>query len=151
MPTLEPPTLEPLRDHDLPRLLELMRDYHAHDGLEFNVEKATRAVGNMLETSRGQVWLILEAETVIGYVALVWSYSLEYGGLAAEVDELYLKPEARGRGVGRAVMKRFFEFCRAENVMLLRLETEPDNEAARGFYETLGFEIVKRRFMQLEF
>ncbi|NJK44835.1 MAG: GNAT family N-acetyltransferase [Pleurocapsa sp. SU_196_0] len=143
------PVLKTFFHQDLNILLELMRDYYAHDGLEFNAAKAAQAVKDMLETSGGRVWLILEADIVIGYVVLIWSYSLEYGGLAAELDELYLRSEARGHGVGRAVMQQVLEICREAGVVLLRLETEPGNEAARGFYGSLGFEIVKREFMQL--
>jgi ribosomal protein S18 acetylase RimI-like enzyme len=143
--------LEEITRDTLKTLLELMREYYAHDRLEFDRDKAERAVIGMVQIAQGRIWLILEDDTVMGYVVLIWSYSLEYGGLAAELDELYLKPEARGRGIGREALRQFLEFCRSAGVVLLRLETEPDNEAARGFYKALGFEVVERRFMQLEF
>jgi ribosomal protein S18 acetylase RimI-like enzyme len=143
--------LEELNRDTLDTLLELMRAYYAHDGLDFDAETAARAVTGMVQVAQGKIWLILEGDTVMGYAVLIWSYSLEYGGLAAELDELYLKPETRGRGVGKAAMQALLEFCREADVVLLRLETEPSNEAARGFYRTLGFEVVKRTFMQLEF
>jgi ribosomal protein S18 acetylase RimI-like enzyme len=143
--------LEEIDRDSLNTLLELMRNYYAHDGLNFDAEKAARAVTGMMQMARGRIWLILEDDAVMGYAVLIWSYSLEYGGLAAELDEFYLKPEARGRSVGKAAMQAFLEVCRDAGVVLLRLETELENEAARGFYRTLGFEIVKRTFMQLEF
>ncbi len=145
-------TLKPVRSEDtlsLETLLSLMAAYYAHDHILFDLEKAQVAVLRMLKGAHGRAWLALEAERPVGYAVLVWSYSLEYGGRASELDELYLIPEARGRGVGRTVMLELLQTCRDEGVVLLRLETEPENESARAFYASLGFSDVPRRFMQL--
>ena len=112
---------------DVPALCALMRQYYAHDHLEFNEARATTALQTLLHKARGSAWLLSNDQADIGYAVIVWSYSLEYGGLEAVLDELYLAPAARDAGA-----------------VVLRLETERDNESARAFYARLGFETLDR-------
>jgi ribosomal protein S18 acetylase RimI-like enzyme len=130
---------------DIPALCALMRQYYAHDQLEFIESRATNALHTLLNEARGMAWLLSVDSVDIGYAVIVWSYSLEYGGIEAVLDELYLSPEARGSGLGRALMRHVAQAARtAGGAVVLRLETEHDNENARAFYAQLGFEPLDR-------
>ena len=48
-----------------------------------------------------RAWLIREGGRVVGYAVLGLGFGIEYGGADAFVDDLYLVPEARGRGLGQ--------------------------------------------------
>ncbi len=61
---------------------------------------------------------------------------------AAFVYDLYLKPAARGRGLGRGAMRAGAEWCRARGVERLGLSVGGHNTVARSLYESLGFEPV---------
>lgn len=77
----------------------------------------------------------IDGETA-GYALLAKTYSQEAGGLAVWVEELYLRPEHRGRGVG----SEFLEFVRKDvPAARYRLETEPENESAARLYERHGY------------
>lgn len=134
----------------LERTLELMRAYYEHDGLKFDPPRQRQALEEMLRQDRGRAWLALNGAEVVGYAVVVFSFSLEYGGLEAELDELSLKPEARGHGIGRAVTKLVLDELRAIGAAVVTLETEADNQAARAFYSRLGFADSERRLMRLE-
>jgi ribosomal protein S18 acetylase RimI-like enzyme len=145
MPEIRPATLE-----DMTALLTLMRAYYAFDHLEFNAERAERALHTMLHEARGAAWLLCDGGTPLGYAVVVWSYSLEYGGLEAVLDELYLEPAARGAGCGSRLTEHVAQACKDCGAVVLRLETEPDNESARVFYRRLGFEPLERVLMKRE-
>ena len=75
---------------------------------------------------------------VLGYALLAFSYSNEAGGDVVWVDELYVKSEYRGMGIGN----RFFDFLSNEykDFARFRLETEPANDGAKRLYKRMGFE-----------
>jgi ribosomal protein S18 acetylase RimI-like enzyme len=53
--------------------------------------------------------------------------------------ELYVEPERRGHGLGRALMQTAIEIARAEGATYMDLGTSEDDVAARALYESLGF------------
>ena len=83
---------------------------------------------------------IFEAEGVpCGFALLSKTFSQEAGGLSVTIEEIYLEPEYRGRGMGTA----FFEFLKHEfPAMRFRIEVEDDNEGAKRLYERMGFELL---------
>ncbi len=71
-----------------------------------------------------------------------WGFGIEYGGADAFVDDLYLVPEARGRGLGTVVLGLLEEQARelgAGNLALF-LVVDPDNTPAQRLYRRRGFE-----------
>ena len=66
-------------------------------------------------------------------------WSNEFGGNLLFVDELFVKPESRNRGIGR----NFFEYINTERPfagVVCALEVAPNNDRARRLYASLGFE-----------
>lgn len=81
-----------------------------------------------------------------GYALLIHDYSQEAGGVQLWLDELYIRPEFQGQGLGTA----FFSFLSEnlpETVKRLRLEYEPDNLRARALYQRWGFEPLEYQQM----
>jgi ribosomal protein S18 acetylase RimI-like enzyme len=64
----------------------------------------------------------------------VWSDKLD-----AYLEELYVVPERRGEGLGRAIMERALELARERGAGRIDLGTAVDDRAARALYESLGF------------
>ena len=62
-----------------------------------------------------------------------------YGGACGHVGDVVVAPEARGRGVGKALMAAGEEWARARGYRMLTLNVFLGNEKARGLYEELGF------------
>ncbi|HET8528965.1 MAG TPA: GNAT family N-acetyltransferase [Gaiellaceae bacterium] len=61
------------------------------------------------------------------------------------VDVLYVRPEARGRGLARELMRAAAEHAREQGADVLELDVLEHNEAARQAYDRMGFTTVERR------
>ena len=66
-------------------------------------------------------------------------YSHEAGGLELWVEELYVRPAFRGRGLGHEFFAWLRGLAAAEHIRRIRLETEPENERAAALYARMGF------------
>jgi ribosomal protein S18 acetylase RimI-like enzyme len=71
---------------------------------------------------------------VIRFRASLWSDHLE-----AYLEELYVAPEQRGRGMGRALLEQTLEAARAAGASRIELGTSETDTAARSLYESCGF------------
>ncbi|NYI03971.1 GNAT family N-acetyltransferase [Allostreptomyces psammosilenae] len=67
-----------------------------------------------------------------------------YGFVAADVPELTLgvRPDWRGRGVGRALLEELAEQARAAGLRAISLSVERENRPAHGLYRSVGFRVV---------
>lgn len=64
----------------------------------------------------------------------VWSE-----GPVALLEELYVKPQRRGKGLGRELLDSVLGFARSEGAAMAEVITGEDDTAARGLYESFGF------------
>ena len=100
------PTFKVAEDSDADLLVEFMRELYAFDQDPFDDRRARAALEGLLkDASLGRVWLIHEGDRAVGYVAITFGYSLEYGGPLAVIDELYLRAGHRGQGLGPRALK----------------------------------------------
>ncbi len=90
------------------------------------------------------LWL---GEKRAGYVILTLDYSFEFRGRDAFIDEPYVGPEFRRRGLGRRAMEFVEEKARALNVNALRLEVDRDNDPAVELYRRTGYADQGRHLM----
>ncbi|HZG50603.1 MAG TPA: GNAT family N-acetyltransferase [Pyrinomonadaceae bacterium] len=125
---------------DADELVEMMREFYAFDHIAFDEAAARGALRQILGDDKfGIVHLIrVETETA-GYLVLTFGFSLEFHGRDAFVDELYLRENFRGRGIGKASIEFAAEVCRREGIAALHLEAERANTRAAGLYRQAGF------------
>ncbi len=129
------------RPGDLEQLLPLVAAYHEFEKIDSSAEQRETALLFLLgEQEFGAVWLIEAERQLAGYIALCKGFSIEFGGFDAFVDEFYLDPAFRGRGIGKAVLDGIDALARELGVQALHLEVARDNERARGLYRGAGFE-----------
>ena len=74
-----------------------------------------------------------------GLAVLRFRPSIWTEGLECYLAELYVVPERRGQGLGRALMEAAIELARREGADTMDLGTSEDDVAARALYEKLGF------------
>jgi ribosomal protein S18 acetylase RimI-like enzyme len=143
------PVFKPATSDEIEILIVMMRDFYAHDGtVAFDEAIARRSLlGVISDDTFGRVFLILLANEVAGYAVLTFGYSLEFHGRDAFVDEIYLRAEYRGRGIGKRALQFLTEVCAAEGVNALHLEVERTNTPAQAVYRKFGFEDHDRYLM----
>ncbi len=76
---------------------------------------------------------------ILGYGMIAKSFSTEFGKPCIWIEDLYLKPEYRGLGVG----SKFFDYLEETYTdHIFRLEVEEENERAVRVYEKNGFSVL---------
>jgi ribosomal protein S18 acetylase RimI-like enzyme len=125
---------------------EVRRLVHAHadarattPGVEYVRADAERMPGPYI-APRGGLWLAVADQVGVGCVAL---RPLDDAN-AAEVKRMFVDPDWRGHGVGRALMETVIAGARARGYRTLRLGTLHDMDAAQGLYRSLGFSPIER-------
>jgi ribosomal protein S18 acetylase RimI-like enzyme len=142
------PSFRLARRGDARTLVALRAAFNASQGYREDAARARRVLGELLsQPSAGRVWLIERGRVPVGYVALCFGFSLEWGGRDAFVDELYVEPLARRRGLGRAAVRFALAQAARHGVRAIHLEVEQTNAAARALYARLGFRSNDRRIM----
>ncbi len=139
--TLHPDiTLELAGPAQLEELLPLVAAYHAFEEVETSVEQRRNSVSKLLQDkSLGEIWLVRKMDDLIGYIAICYSYSIEFGGRDAFIDEFYMDASERGMGIGGHVLKEIAALLRARGIVAVHLEVDSGNERARAAYARAGF------------
>jgi GNAT superfamily N-acetyltransferase len=83
--------------------------------------------------------VLLGGEGPDGLAVLRFQPSLWTEALECYLAELYVVPERRGHGLGRALMERAIEVARETGADYMHLGTSDDDVAARSLYESVGF------------
>lgn len=124
---------------DVPALVALMSEFYAESGFPLATEPATRAFEMLIANSTlGTVWLLEADGEPAGYVVLTVCYAMEYGGLRGFVDDLYVRPSFRGRGLGGEAMAELRRAAAAYGVRALQVEVGSANDGARRLYARSG-------------
>ena len=77
--------------------------------------------------------------TPCGFALLSKTFSQEAGGVSVTIEEIYIDPEYRSKGLAT----EFFEWLKNDScAMRLRLEVEDCNVGAKRLYERMGFELL---------
>lgn len=128
---------------DREEFLKLTREFYASDAVLHDVpdDYHTAAFEEMMRSRTYLCGYLMECDgAIVGYGLTARSYSHEAGGPVVWLEELYIRPKFRSRGLG----SEFFRRVAAENpdARRFRLEVEPDNLRAIELYERLGYEAL---------
>ena len=124
------------------RLLQAQFDEHQ---ILLSPERLDAAVSGMIENrERGTMLLALEDAQPVGLAALSYTWTLERGGLVAWLDELYVLPRCRGRGLGTALLYAAQDVAKTAGCAALELEVDGTHRRAENLYKRAGFEPLPR-------
>jgi len=139
------------RDEDLDQLVELLGLLFSQEA-EFapDAQKQRRALSRILgDASVGRIYVVREAGRVLGMCSLLYTVSTAEGGKAAWLEDFVVRPERRGRGVGRMLLEHVIGQARADGVLRVSLLTDAGNERAQDLYRSVGFAASAMRPMRL--
>jgi len=136
----------------IPLLVDLMEKFYQESGYALNRKRATHAFASLLSDKRlGTVWLIQADTEIAGYIVITLGFSMEYGGMTATLDDMFIRPDFRGKGLGKAALAGVRDACREADVRAMHVEVGPDNAPALAVYRNAGFTSMDDRgLMYLE-
>jgi GNAT superfamily N-acetyltransferase len=136
--------------NDIPLLVNLMDEFYSEAGYELNRPDAANAFASILANkSLGHIWLIEYETQVAGYVVLTLKYAMEYGGLMACLDDLYVKKPFRNMGLATSALADVRDFCKSIQVRAISVEVGKDNDPAQVVYKRTGFVNTDRQLLTL--
>jgi GNAT superfamily N-acetyltransferase len=91
------------------------------------------------EPERGACWVAEDDGRLCGYLLAVYIFSLEHGGLMAEIDEVFVSAQKRSMGVGALLVAQAERDLIMRGLVRLQLQLGVGNDRARVFYERHGF------------
>src|SRR5258708_7227126 len=125
---------------DLSLVLEMMDAFYRDQQMRFNAEAATSALGQMLaDPARGGAYLVICNGARAGYLFLTSCFSVEFHGEFMLLDELYLRPAFRRKGIGSVAVLFPESVFREPGGRALRLEGGRENAATPSLYGRMGF------------
>ncbi|MBO5097487.1 MAG: GNAT family N-acetyltransferase [Agathobacter sp.] len=135
-------TIRLMTREDAQHVIDMMRVFYASPAVLSNgsEEIFQNDVENCVNDSPYlEGYIIEDGQKILGYGMIAKSFSTEFGKPCMWIEDLYLKEEARGLGLG----SKFLHFV-AEKYpeAILRLEVEEENERAIKTYRKCGFDVL---------
>jgi ribosomal protein S18 acetylase RimI-like enzyme len=133
---------------DVDLLVNLEVRFYAGENYPFDAAEARTLLVRLLhEPQRGRVFVAVRGSELVGYLILTFCYSMEFHGINAIVDELYIQPDARGLGLGKRALALAETTCIEMGIRALHLEVERRNTTAQELYRSRGFKDHDRYLM----
>ncbi|KAF2420688.1 GNAT family N-acetyltransferase [Microbacterium sp. B35-30] len=113
---------------------------------DFNTEFDTDSPGPVLlaERLRGllagaQTFALLSGDPAVGIALVTLRPNVWYEGPVALLDEMYVAPQARGAGIGGAIVDRLIADCLRDGVSAIEINVDEGDVDAQRFYARHGF------------
>lgn len=131
-----------MAESDRDNVLEMMREFYSSPAVftDGSDEIFLKDIDNCVNDNPYVEGYIFEGESnILGYAMIAKSFSTEFGKQCFWIEDLYIKDQYRGLGIG----KKFMEFVTEKYTdCIYRLEVEEENERAVRLYEKSGFTVL---------
>lgn len=139
------PQIEPATLADLDALTNLLYELFEQEA-DFTPDrhKQMRALQLILENpSRGRIFVLRLNQRILGMVNLLFTISTAEGGFAMLLEDLIIRRDYRGNGLGSRLLKFAIDFAREKGFVRVTLLTDRDDERSVAFYRKHGFFVSK--------
>ena len=133
--------IRPARPGDAGAILGLIKELAEYENLADRVEATEQGLAEQLFEKKSAEVLIAEyEETPIGYALFFGSFSTFLGKPGVYLEDIYIRPEYRGNGYGRAMLKRLAKLGLERGCGRLEWACLDWNRPSIDFYLSLGAE-----------
>ena len=128
--------IESITENDFEGLITLFKEFALFEKLP---ERMTNTVSQMQEEKAYFNGFTIKGEEdqIMGYVTCFFAY-YTWTGKALYMDDLYVRQEYRGKGLGTLLIQKIISFAKENKCKSLRWQVSDWNEPAIKFYESLG-------------
>src|SRR6516164_5020489 len=132
--------IRPARVQDVPIILELIRDLAAYERAPDEVTATEEQLVDVLFGQRpaAEVLLVFEGESPVGFAVYFYNFSTWLGRPGLYLEDLFVKPDKRGKGYGRALLVELAKIARHRGCGRMEWAVLNWNEPAINFYRALG-------------
>jgi GNAT superfamily N-acetyltransferase len=125
---------------DVPMVLQLIRDLATYERAPNDVIATEQGLQEVLfgEQPSAKVVMIFESEEAVGFAVYFFNFSTWLGRPGLYLEDLFVKPETRGRGYGRALLIHLAKIARDHGCGRMEWAVLDWNEPAIQFYRKLG-------------
>lgn len=142
-------TIRVMTKNDKPKVLEMMRTFYASPAVFTNGSEeifSTDIENCIHDNPYLEGYIIENSNDIQGYVMIAKSFSTEFGKPCIWIEDLYIKDDYRGLGIG----SMFMEFIKKKYTnCIFRLEVEEENERAVKLYKKCGFTVLPYMEMKM--
>ncbi len=142
--------IEKISSEALDSALDLLERFFHEEGFDTPVAQIRVSLAVMLISQLSAVFLARQDGAALGVATVTTSLGLEYG-LSAEIEDLYVLPQARGRGIASALIEAACNWCRRKGCSLVLVTVTPQGDDAHGlmdFYQQRGFVNTRRVLLE---
>ncbi len=142
-------TIRQITNHQFEPALALLVRFMAEEEFHTLHDRIAANLRAMIEHSTTAVFLAWRDEIAIAVATVRYSPSIEHG-YYAELEDLYVLPEARGGGVAKAVIEYVCDWCHEHHCSRVEVCVTPEGEATHSltaFYAKLGFVPTDRNLL----
>ena len=138
--TMEKFTIRPAKVEDIPTILELIRALATYERAPDEVTATEEILQETLFGKRpaAEVLLLFEDNVAAGFAVFFHNFSTWLGRPGVYLEDLFVRPEHRGKGYGRALLVQLAKIARERNCGRLEWAVLDWNEPAIKFYRKLG-------------
>ncbi len=135
-------TIRAGRETDVPVILSLIRELAEYEREPEAVVATEKGLLEVLFGSQrsAEVLIALEGDNPVGFAVYFFSFSTWLGRPGLYLEDLFIRPSARRKGYGRALLERLAQIARARECGRMEWAVLNWNEPAIQFYKELGAE-----------
>lgn len=136
----EPLRIEPISDRHYETLVPMIAAYQGfYEAEDIREERNREFFRRFLSPSEdGMLLGAWRGDLLVGYACLYWHFSSTRAVETVLMNDLYVEAEARGEGVGRALIEAAADVARKRGSPILEWSTAPDNATAQRLYDSTG-------------
>jgi GNAT superfamily N-acetyltransferase len=133
-------TIRPAHSEDAPVVLQLIRDLATYERAPNEVTATEEQLVDVLfgERPAAEVLLAFEAQSPVGFAVFFYNFSTWLGRPGLYLEDLFVKPDKRGNGYGRALLIELAKIARDRQCGRMEWAVLDWNEPAIKFYRALG-------------
>jgi GNAT superfamily N-acetyltransferase len=132
--------IRPARVEDVPIILQLIRDLATYERAPHEVTATEEQLVDVLFGKRpaAEVLLAFEGQSPVGFAVYFYNFSTWLGRPGLYLEDLFVKPDKRGKGYGRALLVELAKIARDRECGRMEWAVLNWNEPAIKFYRSLG-------------